>query len=374
MCSSDLNRLLGSETASAAVKPELRIRMAWLQARLSFDTGDLERTLSLVERLVVEPSSADAALRAEVAGTSALLRARAEFALGRESAALETLRRLRADFPRSDAAASSYLIEAEHYVGREQIDKARNALIALTDQADYRGSEYVPFALFRLASLAERLGRPENLQEANKRLEELVAHPAAQGQADLVFSARLRQGDVFRKLNDFDAAGRAYEDLINRYPRRPDVVFAQLALAATYSARASAADGAATGRSHADSAQLIYEQLRDRVDAPRDVRVEAGYNLGLLLSRRGRPEEAVTVWSRDVVVPFLREEGRAFEPDARRPYFLARTLRDLGDLLEKLGRLDEAREAYRLLLDKRLPIGESVARNRLQQLGGAAAK
>jgi predicted RNA polymerase sigma factor len=82
----------------------------------------------------------------------------------------------------------------------------------------------------------------------------------------------------------------------------------------------------------------------------------------------------VTVWSRDVVVPFLREEERAFEPDARRPYFLARTLRDLGDLLEKLGRLDEAREAYRLLLDKRLPIGESVARNRLQQLGGAAAK
>ena len=30
---------------------------------------------------------------------------------------------------------------------------------------------------------------------------------------------------------------------------------------------------------------------------------------------------------------------------------------------------DEAREAYRLLLDKRLPTGESVARARLQQLG-----
>lgn len=367
-----VNRLLAVEAASAAgstVKPELRIRMSWLQARLSFDTGDLERTLALVESLVSTPFTADAALRVEVAGTSTLLRARAEFALGREDAALETLRRLRAEFPRSDAAASSYLIEAEQYAGREQIDKARNALIALTDQPDYRANEYVPFALFRLASLAERLGRPENLQEANKRLEELVAHPAANGQADLIFAARLRQGDIFRKLNDFDAAGRAYEDLVNRYPRRPDVVLAQLALAATYSARASAADGAANGRSHADSAQLIYEQLRDRVDAPRDVRVEAGYHLGLLLARRGRPEEAVMVWSRDVVVPFLREETLPFEPDAKRPYFLARTLRDLGDLLEKLGRLDEARAAYRLLLDKRLPTGESVARARLMQLG-----
>jgi hypothetical protein len=108
------------------------------------------------------------------------------------------------------------------------------------------------------------------------------------------------------------------------------------------------------------------------VDAPRDVRVEAGYNLGVLLARRGRPEEAVLVWSRDVVVPFLREDTRPFESDAKRPYFLARTLRDLGDLLEKLGRVDEAREVYRLLLDKRLPVGESVARARLNQLGGAA--
>ncbi len=368
-----VNRLLeAGANAAGTVRPELRVRMAWLQARLSFETGDLERTLGLVDQLVATPLPGDPALRAEIAGTSTLLRARAEFALGREDAALETLRRLRGEFPRSDAAASSFLIEAEQYAGREQIDKARNALIALTDQAEYRSNEYVPFALFRLASLAERLGRPENLQEANKRLEELVGHPAAGGQADLVFAARLRQGDIFRKLNDFDAAGRAYEDLINRYPRRPDVVMAQLALAASHSARAAAAGTAPAGRSYADSAQLIYEQLRDRVDAPRDVRVEAGYNLGLLLARRGRPEDAIVVWSRDVVTPFLREEARPFESDAKRPYFLARTLRDLGDLLEKLGRIDEAREAYRLLLDKRLPVGESVARARLAQLGGPA--
>jgi tetratricopeptide (TPR) repeat protein len=102
--------------------------------------------------------------------------------------------------------------------------------------------------------------------------------------------------------------------------------------------------------------------------------VEAGYNLGLLLARRGKSEEAVLAWGRDVVVPFLKEEKKPFEPDAKRPYWLARTLRDLGELLEKLGRLDEAKEAYQLILDKGLPFGDAVARARLGQLGVAPPK
>lgn len=365
-----VNQLLESADGGApALKPELRARMAWLQARLSFDGGDLTRTIELVDRLLGPAPEIEPALQEEIASTAVLLRARAEFALGREAAALETLRRLRAGHPKSDAAASSYLIESEHYAEQEKIDEARNRLISLTDNPAYRNSEYVPFALFRLASLAERLGRPENLQEANKRIEELVASPAAVGQADLIFAARLRQGHIFRKLNDFAAAQRAYEDLVNRYPRRPDVVLAQLALADCHNAQSASAD-----RSHADSAQLIFEQLRDRVDAPRDVRVEAGYKLGLLLARRGRPEEAVRVWWRDVIDPHLKEDRRPFESDAKRPFWLARTLRDLGDSLEKLGRFDEARQAYRLLLDKRLPYGEAVARARLEQLGGTAPR
>lgn len=361
--------LAGAAGGAGALKPELRARMAWLQARLSFDGGDLARTIELVDRLVGEPLEIEAALKDEIASTAVLLRARAEFALGREAAALETLRRLRVEHPKSDAAASSFLIESEHYAEQEKIDEARNRLISLTDNPAYRNSEYVPFALFRLASLAERLGRPENLQEANKRIEELVASPAAAGQADLVFAARLRQGHIFRKLNDFAAAQRAYEDLVNRYPRRPDVVLAHLALADCHNAQSASADP-----SHADNAQLIFEQLRDRVDAPRDVRVEAGYKLGLLLARRGRLEEAVRVWWRDVIDPHLKEERRPFESDAKRPFWLARTLRDLGDTLEKMGRFDEARQAYGLLLEKRLPYGEAVARARLEQLGVTAPR
>ena len=47
---------------------------------------------------------------------------------------------------------------------------------------------------------------------------------------------------------------------------------------------------------------------------------------------------------------------------------------ELGEALERLGRTDEARRAYELLLDQRLPAGEAIARARLEQLGGGARR
>jgi TolA-binding protein len=350
------------------MNPALRARMLWLQAKLSFDSGQSEQTVKLAEDFLGASLELEAGLKSEIASVIVLLKARAEFSLGRETVGLETLRRLRSEYPSTDAAVSSYLIEAEYYAAQDKIDEARNRLISLTDNREYKDSEYVPLALFRLALLSERLGREENLQEANKRIEELVKRVGgAAGAADqaLIFAARLRQGDIFRKLNDFPAAQRAYEDLVNRYSQRPDVVLAQLALAECHNAQSSSDPSGA----HADSAQLLFEQLRDRVGAPRDVRVEAGYNLGALLARRGKLDEAAKVWWRDVVSPFLVDETQPMEQDAKRPYWLARTLLELGELQEKRGRLEEAKEAYQLLLRKRLPHGEAIARARLQQLG-----
>jgi cellulose synthase operon protein C len=369
---SRVTALLNEPEASApGMKPELRAKMAWLHARLSFDVGDPAETIRLVERQLKVPLTVDSALRREIASTLMLLKARSEFALGREAVALETLETLRAEHATTEAAIYSYLIEAEYYAAQDKIDNARNRLIILTDNPDYRKSPYVPYALYRLALLSERLGREENLIEANQRIEDLFKSAAATDET-LLFAARMRQGDIFRKRNDFPAATAAYEYLINLYPHRRDVVLAQLALADCYSVQSSpeGTGQASPGlSSHADAAQRIYEQLRDRVDAPRDVQVEAGYKLGALLVRRGRLDQAARVWWTDVIDPFLKKDVQPMESDAKRPYWLARTLCELGDLEERRGHREEAKAAYLLVLEKRLPFGEPIAKARLQQFG-----
>ncbi|MEI8397413.1 MAG: hypothetical protein WCF85_22060, partial [Rhodospirillaceae bacterium] len=84
--------------------------------------------------------------------------------------------------------------------------------------------------------------------------------------------------------------------------------------------------------------------------------------------------EAAKVWWRDVITPFLIDETHPLEQNAKRPYWLARTLLDLGELQEKRGRYDEAKAALQIILRKQLPFGAGVARARLQQLGVVALK
>lgn len=364
-----VNALLRGPPADGALKPELRARMAWLQARLAFENNEPDHAIQLVEALLAAPFEIPAGLKMEIASTAVLLKAQAQFALGREVDALKTLTQLRQDYKKTDAAVSSFLIESEHYATQDKIDIARNRLIPLTDDPEYRNHEVVPYALFRLALLSEQLGREENLIEANKRIEDLIESPASAGQSDLIFAARMKQGDILRKRNDFPAAQRVYEDLVNKYPRRPDVVIAQLELAKTNNAQSSTdASGA-----HTATAEHLFEQLRDRVDAPPDVRVEAGYNLGKLLERRGKLAEAAKVWWNDVIVDLWRKDAKPIENGAKRIYWLARTLVELGDLQQKLARFDEAAKAYQLVLDARLPY-EAVARARLEQLGAVVPK
>ncbi|HEY1110606.1 MAG TPA: tetratricopeptide repeat protein, partial [Opitutaceae bacterium] len=115
----------------------------------------------------------------------------------------------------------------------------------------------------------------------------------------------------------------------------------------------------------------IYEQLRDRVDAPADVRVEAGYKRGRLFVQRGQPTRAAQAWMNDVIVPspFIKENAERLSPADKRPYWLARTLVELGTLYETQGKFEEARQAYQLVLQARLDLAEGVAKDALRRLG-----
>jgi cellulose synthase operon protein C len=359
--------------AGAALKPDLHARIAWLQAQLALDSGDAEQAVRRVEALLATPLAIEQPLKDEIASMAVLLKARAEFALTRAAAALETLKRLRETYAKTEAAVSSFLIESEYYADRENLDEARKTLVKLIDNTAYKNSDYVPDALFRLALLSERLGGEQNLRQAIRRIEEMVELEIQGGRSlsPLMFRARLEQGHIFRKLNDFPSAQRAYEEVVNKFSQRADVVYAQLALAECHNAQ-SATDR--ENRAHADLAQSLFEQIRDRFDAPLDVRVEAGYNLGKLLERRGKLSEAAKVWWVDVITPFLVEDTDPLRHAAKRPWWLARTLVDVGDVLQRLDRSEEAKQAYLLLLKSGLPNGEAIARVRLEQLGVPTGK
>ena len=118
---------------------------------------------------------------------------------------------------------------------------------------------------------------------------------------------------------------------------------------------------------------MLLEHVRDRVDAPLDVRIEAGFNLGVVLRQRGELEKAAVGWWRDVVSPFLLDTQRATQMSERAKgrYWMARTLIEFGALREQQGKLEEAKEAWLLLLKAGLP-GEAQAKARLAKYGVTA--
>ncbi len=298
--------------------------------------------------------------------TGALLKGEANFELGRRGGrARDLLKKLRADFPRSDAAVYSYFDEAEHYAKQDNTVEAQKSLTKLADQ--FPENTYAPYALYQAALQAERRGQDANFAEANRLIEDLVKkYPAS----DLVFYARLKQGDLLRKLNQFPQAQQVYESLVNNYVNHKDVILAQLALAECHNAQ-SANDPA-----QAERAIILFEHLRDRVDAPVDVRVEAGFNLGNLYARRGDPDRAEEVWWKDVVHEFLvKDPAVAAQLGAKGRYWMARTLLELGTLFESQEKLEASQAGLAADPPERTEPGRGAregATRTLQSAGGQA--
>jgi TolA-binding protein len=358
-----VNALLASPARDSASLPvDLRVRMAWLQARLSLDVGLPERTLVLADGLIALldglGKSLNAELRTQVASTTVLLRAQAHFTLARDSAdasheatAHKVSDKLRADFPNSDAAIYSYIVEADYDAEKDRIGDAQRLLVKLAD--DFPNSDYAPLALYRAALLDERRGEDRG---ANNRLEQLVTrYPSSH----LFFIARLQQGDVLRKLNEFPQAELLYKSIIDAFPEDPNVQIAKMALAACHSAQVT------VDPSHADRAREIYESVLAWPTAPADLRVEAGFKLGDNLERRGNLLAAEQVWWRDVVGAFLLKPEKAAELGATGRFWMSRTLLWVGDLRAKQSKFDEAKRAWQLILEMKLP-GEGRAKLKLE--------
>jgi tetratricopeptide (TPR) repeat protein len=362
-----VSRLLGAP-APESLSADLRAQMEWLQAHLAFDAKKPLETIKLVDSLLATRGGLSPGLGTDIASTGELLKAEAQFEMMRDSAAEDTLRKLRADFPKSESTVYSYIVEANRFAQQDRVVDAQRLLAKLAD--DFPDDiTYAPYALYQAALQAERLGTDNNLKEAYRLLESLVTN-RKYAASNLIFPARMREGDILRELNQFPQAQQVYESLVNNPPasaRLPDdVILAQLALAECHEAQS------ADNPSHADSAVRIFEDLVERVDATPDERVEAGYNLGKVLSRSDAAK-AQEVWWSDVVDAFLVKPGEAGGLGAKGRWWMARTLLDVGALYEKEGRLDEAKRAWTLWIDSGLPDLE-IARERLARFNLPATK
>ena len=360
-----INRLIagGGGLASGLPAP-LRARLAWLQARLSLEADVPARTLELIAALPATLEGIDAGLRKEVEASTRLLQAKAHFRLGQPEEALKVLASLRSDFPQSDSAVYSYIDEADFYAENNRFVDAQKRLTELADE--FRQHDYAPYALYRAALNAEQRGQDDFYEEAYRILERLVKdYPAS----PLVFYARLKQGDLARRLNDFPRARLTYEFLINNYAQHPGVLSAELALAACHRAQITPTDV-----SHYESALTILERLQDLPAASVDLRIEAGFHLGDLLATRGKAPDfgrAESVWWA-LVATYLLDDAQAARLGPKGRYWLARALLRFGDLRRERGSLEEARNAYELVLRKNLPFAK-LARELFIRAGGRPA-
>lgn len=358
-----LESVLGGDESLPAA---LSLRLRWLRARLELETGRLEDALLRVDQLLEEveegaPGELGEELLDAVQSHLLLMRGEALLSLGETEEAARSFTRLRTGFPDSGAVILSFLVESREGAREGNLVTAQQSLIDLVDR--FPGSELAPVALWEAALKAEQRGLNSSLREAITLLERLVTdYPAS----ELVFYARLKQGDLARRLNDFPTALLLYENLQQAFPDHEE----------RYRAELSEADcllALGTGEpARYDQASVLYERNTLLPTVPLPIRMEAGYKWGRALRQLGQLAAAEEVF-------YLLVERFIRQPEVRETlllseigrYWMARSLLELGALLEGRASWRKAEALYREHLQLQLP-GSSMVQERLDSLNGTS--
>jgi tetratricopeptide (TPR) repeat protein len=178
--------------------------------------------------------------------------------------------------------------------------------------------------------------------------------------SDLVYYARLKQGDLLRKLNRYGTAAIVYEQLEDTFEDRPDRYLAQISLADTLIAQAS------EDPSKFEAGISRLELLLDLPDVPIGLRVEAGYKRGNAWENKGEHLKAKSAYW-DLYDLFVGEENRVQLLGKKGQYWLSRAMFELAEIFEDQSELDKAIELYEEIEVLGL-IGGAIARARVDQL------
>ncbi len=356
-----LNRIeksLASFPETAAELQSLRLRLLWLKTRLSQSLNQGPPPMDTLAQLLtgideLEDTAEKNMLRSE----ALLLQSEILLQAGDFDQARDILLTLRTDFAGSPPADRSIFIEAAYLTRRGEIATSQERLFEFSQASPQ--SPLAAQALFDSAILAEQLG-PDLFRESLQRLDRLAEQYP---ESPLVFLARLRQGDLLRRLGDFASAQSVYETLLARFPEHPMRYAAELGRADSLLALARNEPNALA------EIQQVYERMLDLPRLTDSVRAEILYKQAHILVQRDLSDAAINAFMRLVATYINTDEATAkvAELDENGRYWLARGLLDLGGLLESKGRLREARRSYLTIERLQLP-GRQLARNRADAL------
>ncbi len=340
----------------------LQMKMLWLGSKLSYESGLYGETRTWVDRLTAVLGDLledveDPEFVNQVESDALLTLAESLLKSDQIEEGLAILARVRNEFGGSESAERSYLVEARHLADQDLLVESSQLLNVLV--TDNPHSKFAPLALYEIALNAEKRGQGEYLNQALELLDRITRdYP----ESDLVYYARLKQGNLARRLNKFETAEVVYESLENTYRDRPDRYWAQISLADTLIARAS------EDPSKFEAGISRLELLMDLPNVPIELRVEAGYKIGTAWETQGEKLKAKAAYWDLYDLFVLKEEGiQSLGKKGR--YWLSRSMFELAEIFENESNLDTAVEFYEKIELLGL-VGSELARARIEQLRG----
>jgi outer membrane protein assembly factor BamD (BamD/ComL family) len=360
---SRVRNIIKNDSRTGGVLPvDLILRLRWLEAQLALEVGRPSEAAEHADNLLeaLKGASINQLQKKELESLLAgamLLKVQSLLAQKKYEESVPYFQKLRGEHPGTNFAQRSYLLEAAYHSQADDLVKAQQLSVKLAD--DFPENPLAPIALMEAAQFAEKRGSENFFKEALNLLERLAnQYP----KHELVYYARLRQGHLFRKLNQFGNAQQIYSNLINLFPDHNEIHLALLANADCQLAQAGD-DGV-----RFEVAANLLERLFLQPNLHPDVAVEAGYKLSFVHRQRQNVSQAQEVLGA-VLDRFLLNqvaEGKPLGASGR--YWMSRTILALGTLLEDGSVLDEARIVYGLIGENNLP-GRSLANSRINKLG-----
>lgn len=349
---------------STSLPISLTLRFRWLEVYLSVKVQESIEVIALADNLLdlldsQDPELASKLQLTELKASTLLLKIQALLDEQKLEEATPLIEKLRIDplYSGSKPAQRSYLLEASYHFKTDDLVKAQQLSVMLADK--YPENPLAPIALMQASQYAEKRGSDVFFQESLKLLERLASQYPAN---DLYFFAKLRQGHLFRKLNQFGNAQQIYSNLINQHSDHPMIHLALLANADCFLAKIGEDSGSL------DLAVNLLERLFLQPDLPAEVVVEAGYKLAFAHKEAGRVKQAQEVLGGVLDQFLLNPSGQKQLLSGTAKYWMSRSILVLGTLLEDNNSEDEARIVYGLIEENNLP-GRSLANARIEQLG-----